>query len=364
MSQQGSDISLGKGQGQSKGREIWDRMRTSPLRWPLLVLFALLVFNLVFNPHFFQIEIKDGHLYGSLIDILNRAAPVLLMAMGMTLVIATGGIDISVGSVMAVAGSIAGVLLTQFHLPLPAVILIPLLVAGLLGAWNGFMVAVVGIQPIVVTLILFVAGRGIAELITDGQIVVFENRAFEYIGNGFLFGLPFTIAIVASVFLGLSWLTRGGALGMFIEAVGGNARSSYYAGIKAGAVKVFVYTCSAVCAGGAGLISAATIKAADPHSSGLGLELNAILSVVIGGTSMNGGKFSLAGTVVGALILQGLLTTILTQGVPVQANLVIEASVVLFVCLIQSPRFRQQMQTLIFRWTRSQPSLAQPTGDA
>ena len=345
-----------------KGRRTWDRMRSSSLRWPLLVLAALLLFNLAFNPHFFQIEIKDGHLYGSLIDILNRAAPVLLMAMGMTLVIATGGIDISVGSVMAVAGSIAGVLLTQYQAPLPIVILVPLLAAGLLGAWNGFMVAVVGIQPIVVTLILFVAGRGIAELITDGQIVVFENKAFEYIGNGFLLGLPFTIAIVLAVFLALSWVTRGGALGMFIEAVGGNARSSYYAGIKAGAVKVFVYVCSAVCAGGAGLISAATIKAADPHSSGLGLELNAILSVVIGGTAMTGGKFSLAGTVIGALILQGLLTTILTRGVPVQANLVIEASVVLLVCLIQSDRFRQQLHNLFFRSAKVKTVDAHATG--
>lgn len=338
-------------------KNVLVRAKSSPLRWPLLVLALLLAFNFAFNPNFFHIEVKNGHLYGSLIDILNRAAPVLLMAMGMTLVIATGGIDISVGSVMAVSGSIAGVLLTRTDWPLAAVVLLPLLAAAALGLWNGLLVAIVGIQPIVVTLILFVAGRGIAELITDGQIVVFENPAFEYIANGFLFGLPFTIFLVAAVFISLNLLVRGGALGLYIEAVGGNARASYNVGIKAGAVKIFVYALSAVCAGGAGLIAAGTIKAADPHSSGLGLELNAILAVVIGGTSMKGGKFSLAGTIIGALILQGLLTTILTQGVPVQANLVIEASVVLLVCLIQSEEFRRQARQL---FKRRAVKIAQP----
>ena len=323
------------------------QLRLGSLAWPLLTLALLLLFNLFFTPHFFQIEIKNGHLFGSLIDILNRAAPTMLLAIGMTLVIATAGIDISVGSVLAIAGAIAAVLIAKANAPILLVFTVPVIAAVIFGAWNGMLISYVGIQPIIATLVLLTAGRGVAQLVTDGQIINFHRAPFEYIGGstGFLFGLPFPIIIVAAVFILTQFMTRRTALGLFIEAVGCNATASRYSGINDKSVKMTVYMFSGFCASIAGMITASNIKAADPNSAGLLLEMDAILAVVIGGTPMNGGKFSLAGSMIGALIMQTLTTTILTRGVPVQATLVVRALVVILVCLLQSEEFRKSLQT-------------------
>lgn len=321
------------------------------LIWPLLGLIAILLFNLLFTRNFFHITMMEGHLYGSLIDIINRAAPVMLLAMGMTLVIATGGIDISVGSVIAISGAIAATLMVQIGAPMTIVIIAPLLVAMLLGAWNGFLVAIIGVQPIVASLILMVAGRGIAQLITDGQIVTFENKAFEFIGNGFLFKVPFTITIVIVVFAITQFLTRKTALGLFIESSGCNPTASKCTGINVRSIKQIVYIFSGFCAGVAGLIAAANIKGADANNAGDGLEMDAILAVVIGGTSMDGGKFSLTGSIIGALIMQTLTTMILTRGVPVQVTRVLKALVVVAVILLQSETFRNSFKAKFRRET-------------
>src|SRR5690606_19530906 len=139
------------------------------LLWPIVILAALLLVTLIFTPGFFSIQCREGHLYGSLIDILRFGAPLILVALGMTLVIATGGIDLSVGSVVAISGALACLQISQDQGVLAAVVL-ALALSTLLGLWNGVLVAVVGIQPIIATLILMVAGRGLAQLITDGQI--------------------------------------------------------------------------------------------------------------------------------------------------------------------------------------------------
>lgn len=166
--------------------------------WPLMALVGILLFNFFFTPGFFHIEIKDGRFFGSLVDIANRAAPVMLLAIGMTLVFATGGVDLSVGAVMAISGAIAATVIRPDYVKgvleygevqsLFLVLSIPLFFSLLAGLWNGLLVAVIGIQPIIATLILMVAGRGIAQLITQGQIVVFIHEPFQYIGSGFLFG--------------------------------------------------------------------------------------------------------------------------------------------------------------------------------
>src|SRR5690606_30291955 len=150
------------------------------LFWPLVALALLLLFNLIYNPGFFSIRIQGGHLYGSLIDILNYGSPLMLVAIGMTLVIATGGIDLSVGSLVAISGAIACLMisLSAEQSRLDVVILAVVLALGLsvvLGLWNGMLVAVAGIQPIIATLILMVAGRGIAQLITSGQIITINS---------------------------------------------------------------------------------------------------------------------------------------------------------------------------------------------
>jgi ribose/xylose/arabinose/galactoside ABC-type transport system permease subunit len=320
------------------GREIWGK-----LKWPLVALGLVLLFNLIFTPGFFRLEIKNGRLYGSLIDILNRAAPVMLLSIGMTLVIATGGVDLSVGALMAIAGAIAALSITRLHFSIWAVIAMSLAAALLAGLWNGLLVAFLEVQPIVATLILMVAGRGIAQLLTDGQIITFENKPFEFLAGGSLCALPFTITIVVLVFALAALLTRKTALGLFIEAVGDNETASRYSGINTRSVKLLVYAFCGFCAGVAGLIVASDIKAADTNNAGLYLELDAILAVVIGGTALTGGRFYLLSSLIGALLIQALTTTILTRGIPVEFTLVVKALVIVAVCLLQSETFRQSL---------------------
>jgi galactofuranose transport system permease protein len=312
--------------------------------WPLLTLALLLLFNLVFTRGFFKVRVEQGHLFGSLIDILDNAAPVILVAFGMTLVIATRGVDLSVGAVMAIAGAIAATLLIDKGLGLTAALAISLAIALLAGLWNGLLVAVFGIQPIVATLILMVAGRGIAQLITRGQIPNTEQfRGFAFLGGGHFLGLPFSFTLVAGVWLITTALARLSAMGLFIEAAGNNPSAAHYAGVNVRLVKLFVYAFTGLCAGLAGLVATSDINAADANRVGLNLELDAILAVVIGGTSLAGGRFSIIGSVIGALIIQSLTATILARDVRPEYIQIVKAVVVLAVCLLQSPEFRAKV---------------------
>lgn len=328
------------------------------LFWPLCVLAALLLFNLFYSPDFFSITLKDGHLYGSLIDILNFGAPLILVAIGMTMVVATSGIDLSVGSIVAISGAIACLTISKGsdQNMLSLVLTSVLMAVGLsllLGIWNGLLVSVAGIQPIIATLILMVAGRGIAQLITGGQIITVTSAKYSYIGSGSLVTLPFSIFVVIAVLIVAALLTRKTALGLFIESVGCNPRASLMSGIRANWVILSVYMFCGLCAGIAGLLLSSNVSSADGNNAGLWYELDAILAVVIGGTSLNGGRFYLLGTVVGALIIQTLTTTIYMIGVPPEITLVVKAFVVLGVCLIQSSAFRSAIAA---RWkTRHYP---------
>ncbi|MBL7634708.1 MULTISPECIES: galactofuranose ABC transporter, ATP-binding protein YtfT [Atlantibacter] len=312
-------------------------------RWPqgmpqLVALLLVLLVDSMVADHFFQIVVQDGRLFGSPIDILNRAAPVALLAIGMTLVIATGGIDLSVGAIMAIAGATAASL-TVAGQSLPVVLLGALGVGVLAGLWNGILVAVLKIQPFVATLILMVAGRGVAQLITSGQIVTFNSPALSFLGSGSLLFFP-TPVIIALVTLIVFWLfTRKTALGMFIEAVGINIRAAKNAGVNTRLMVMLTYVLSGLCAAIAGIIVTADIRGADANNAGLWLELDAILAVVIGGGSLMGGRFNIALSVVGALIIQGMNTGILLSGFPPELNQVVKAVVVLCVLIVQSPRF-------------------------
>lgn len=328
----------------------------SRLIWPVAALGLILLFNFFFTPNFFKIETLNGRAYGSVIDVLNRGAPVMLLALGMTLVIGTGGIDLSVGAVMAIAGAVAavlivrpdGALLSRFDIGgsvVPAIV-IAIAVAIAFGAWNGALVSILDIQPIVATLILMIAGRGVAQLVTDGQKVRITNETFSYLGNGALFGLPITVTIVAVMAILFGLFSRATALGLFVESVGNNPTTSRYCGINARGVKLLCYALSGLCAGIAGLIATANIEEADPDKTGLLLELDAILAVSIGGTALTGGRFSLAGSLIGALVVQSLRTTILMHGVSPNLDSVIKAVVVIAICLLQSELFRAKVMRL------------------
>ena len=295
--------------------ELWNTFKRSKIVWPLLALALLLLFNLFFTPNFFRMEIKEGHLYGNLIDILKNSSPIMLLAIGLTLVIATKGIDISVGSIVAISAGVVAIMIGgDFEgvakYPIWLAMVAAIAVATLAGMWNGMLVSRVGMQAIIATLILFVAGRGIAMVLTNAQIIWLYNKPFFFVGTGYLFGLPFPIFIVATVLLLTALVTRRTSMGLFIEAVGINPKATRFAGINAKNIIFWVYAFSGFCAGIAGLIVCANVKSADGNNAGNLFELDAILAVVLGGTSLNGGKYYLVGSMVGALIIQTLTTTI------------------------------------------------------
>ncbi len=321
------------------------RPRWLVLLWPALALALLLLFNLCFTPGFFSIDVRDGRLYGTLIDILNHGSKVGLVALGMTLVIATGGVDLSVGAVVAISGALAATMVTTGWSPaaaIPAALAIGLLA----GAWNGALVTLLGLQPIVGTLILMVTGRGIAQLITDGRIITFHNPTLTYIGNGSLARLPFPVTVLAVVLAATTLASRRTALGLFVESVGDNAQAAHLSGVPARAVKILAYCFCGLCAAAAGLIDCSYIRAADANNAGMFLELDAILAVVLGGTALSGGRFSLVGSVLGAILIQTLTKTLYMRNVSADIAPAPKALVVLAVCLLYSPVLRARLAAL------------------
>jgi ribose/xylose/arabinose/galactoside ABC-type transport system permease subunit len=317
--------------------------------WPVGILVALLVTNVFFSPSFFSVELRDGHLYGSVVDILRAAAPLALVALGMTVVIATGGIDLSVGAVVAIAAALACLYISRLDdqssvTGVLVAIGLALALSLVLGAWNGFLVATIGIQPIIATLILMVAGRGLAQLITGGQIITINSGPYKMLGSGYWLGLPLSVLIAAVVIALAALLVRRSALGMLLEAVGGNAEASRLAGIKSRWLILAAYVFAGLCAGIAGLMISGNVSSADGNNAGLLIELDAILAVVIGGTALTGGRFSIIGTVLGAVIIKTLDITIYTVGVPPEITLLFKAVVVVVLCLAQSPKFRAAFQ--------------------
>ncbi len=309
--------------------------------WPqLTALFLMLFIDWLIFPSFFQLQLVDGRLTGSFIDVLIRGAPVALLALGMAGVIATKGIDLSVGAIMAIAGAVAATSIAGGSPWYVAVLLA--IGAGLAcGIWNGALVALLGVQPIVATLVLMVAGRGIAQLITSGQITTFNDPAFSAIASGSLIGIPAPILIVGVVAAMLGILVRSTALGLMIRAIGINPRASDLVGIHRKGITLGVYALSGLMAAIAGIIATADIRGADANNAGLWLELDAILVVVLGGASLLGGRLSYGLTIIAAITLQALKTGILLAGFPPQMSLIIMAIVVSILLAIQAPATQQ-----------------------
>jgi simple sugar transport system permease protein len=254
------------------------------------------------------------------------------------------------GAVMAafVGGDLSGVPQHSYAIAIAAALVISLV----LGLWNGFLVAKLNIQPVVATLILMVAGRGIAQLVTKGQIITVYYKPYGYLGS-FTPGLilPTSIFIVAIVLIATLITVKKTALGLFIQSAGINRTASRFSGIKVQKLIYLVYGFSGLCAGIAGLVISSMVKAADGNNAGLGYEMDAILAVALGGNSMNGGKFSIMGSIIGALIIQSLTTTMYAIGISPQVLPVVKAIVVITICLIQSEGLHR-MVLILFRKDR------------
>jgi len=313
--------------------------------WPLVALALIFAVDGYVSPGFFHIRIVEGRLFGNLIDILYRAMPTALVAMGMAIVIGTKGIDLSVGSVIAIVGA---VITWRIHAgdPHVLILLIALGVGVLCGLWNGFLVAILDIQPIIATLILMTSGRGIGlmiNLLYGGTNPSFTSPLLQGLSVGHIGLVPTRLILGAAIFVALWLLVRRTALGLFLEAVGGNSAAANLAGVDARLVKYAAYLICGLCAACSGVILAADTHTSDPVSIGLYIELDAILAVVIGGGSLSGGRIYLGMTVLGALVIQTLTTSILTSGLPPEYNLVVKAVVVVIVLLLQSNNLRSAL---------------------
>lgn len=321
--------------------------------WAILAVVLLLLINLINDPTYLSISWSEnlGGLRGNVVDILRAAAPILMIATGMALVIATGGIDLSVGSAMVIAGAVAMEFLSSAGTggglgTMLLALLLALLVAGALGVVNGVLVSVVGLQPFISTLIMMLAGRGIAKVITGGQNTTASSEPYRWIANGYVIGLPVVVLLAVGIVVVVGLIVRRSALGLMIEAIGMDGEAARLAGVNKRAILFTVYVASAVLGGIAGIFATATVMTVDVSNTGNQLELDAILAVVIGGTSLAGGKFSIRGAAVGAVLIATLDKTVVFLGVPSSATPAFKAIVIVALFLIQSPWLGNQLARL------------------
>lgn len=307
------------------------------------ILYDIAMGNFAFN--FFTISIREGVLYGRLIDILNRGSEIAILAIGMTLVVsASAGTDISVGSVMSLAASFCCMLLagygnssvTELASPLIVGVIGGILIGCLCGTFNGFLVAKLNVQPMVATLILFSAARAIGLLLCNNMIVYVRDDSFKIFG-GYLGFIPTPIVIAAVCVAVAAIVLKKTALGLYIQSVGINRSASRIAGIKSDKIIFLCYIVCGLCAGIAGIVAASRISSADSNNIGLTFEMDAILAVAIGGNSLGGGKFRLAGSIIGAYTIQAITTTLYALGVSTEQAPVYKALIIIIIIAVQAP---------------------------
>ncbi|MDQ3906753.1 MAG: ABC transporter permease [Acidobacteriota bacterium] len=269
-------------------------------------------------------------------NILLQVTPTVLVAVGMTYVIATGGIDLSVGSIMAIASAVAAVSLGR---GVGLAIVFALVVAFAVGALNGAIITGFRIQPIIVTLASLITVRGVAQVISNGgQLIPFDSPRFAWLGQGQLGPVPVQVALMALVVAAAIFVMRATAFGRYVAAVGGNEAAARLAGVRVHRTKLAVYALSGLLAGLAGLIETARLSASDAQKVGLNIELDAIAAVVVGGTPLTGGRATVIGTVVGALIMQLITTSFNMNGISFAWSLVIKAAIIIVAVYIQRPK--------------------------
>jgi galactofuranose transport system permease protein len=311
-----------------------DRTRFLQRYGVLIAIAVLLLFNFAVTPHFATMQTLSVN--------LTQVCTIVIVGVGMTLVIATGGIDLSVGSLMAIAGALSPMIFlgTLFPVPNLAVgiflgILFPILAAGLFGLFNGWMITRFRIQPIVATLILFIAGRGLAQVSTNGDLQVFKVPEFQAIALARVLGIPFQVWIMLALVIVVSFVLRKTVFGRHVLAIGGNEAAARLSGVPVNRTKILVYGICGLCSGVAGLIVIAMNSAADANLIGLGMELDAIAAVVVGGTLLTGGRATIVGTLLGALLIQLVRYSLLANGVPDPVGMVVKAVLIALAVWLQ-----------------------------
>jgi galactofuranose transport system permease protein len=295
----------------------------------VIVLLAMLVFNLLFTPHFWSLQTFNVN--------LTQVVTIVIVGIGMTLVVATGGIDLSVGASMAISGALAPMLFMNIPGPggIALAFVLPVLAAAACGVFNGLLVTKLSVQPIVATLVLFIAGRGIAQVVTDGSLQAFDNPTFQWIALGKVGGVPFQVLLMFALVALFVWVVRKTLFGQYLLITGGNEKAAYLCGVPTTRIKLIAYTICAALAGLAGLISISVNSSSDANVVGLGSELDAIAAVAVGGTALTGGKAYIGGTLIGALIIQLLRFTLLAHGIPDAAALVVKAAIIIAAVYVQ-----------------------------
>jgi len=293
-----------------------------------LALLILVLYNAVATTNFLTVD--------TLQLLFSQVPPVIIVSLGMALVIGTGGVDLSVGATMAIASAVLAKFVTS-GAPI-AVAIAAAVVAGLLvGVFNGLVVAFARVQPIVATLGVLVGGRGIALMITGGALVELFVPFFKDVRLGKFLGIPYVMIVAALLAVLVSFLVRRTAFGYRLLAIGGNRRASLLAGLPVRRTLIVVYTISGTLAAVAGVIATARLRASDPSYIGLLMELSAITAVVVGGTSLTGGRVRILGTVAGAILLQLLETTLVSHNAPDSVARMVEAVIIIAAVYIQRP---------------------------
>jgi len=309
------------------------RDRTAIAAWTrehgvYLALLVLVVFNAIATPNFLTVDTVQL--------LFSQVPPVIIVSLGMALVIGTGGVDLSVGSIMAIASAVLAKFVTGGS-PIGVAMLAAVAAGLLVGVFNGLVVAFARVQPIVATLGVLVAGRGIALVITGGALVELFVPFFKTIRLGKFLGIPYVMIVAALLAVAVAFLVRRTAFGYRLLAIGGNRRASVLAGLPVRRTLIVVYAISGTLAAVAGVIATARLRASDPSYIGLLMELSAITAVVVGGTSLNGGRVRILGTVTGAILLQLLETTLVSHNAPDSVARMVEAVIIIAAVYVQRP---------------------------
>ena len=328
---------------------------SSRLTFSLVVLLVVLIQNIITTPTFFNISITNGLLSGYIPNILDEASELVIVTLGMTLVIAaTGGVDISVGAIMAIAASFCGLLLNGaeyrtdvFHSPYILALVVGLLGGAMCGAFNGFMVSYLKMQPMIATLILFTAGRSIAKQITHGQTIYIMNPVYKYLGVQ-IPGVPVRTTILISIVMIILVVlfTKLTSLGLYVQSVGINGASSRLVGLNSQIIKFMSFVICGVLAGVAGLVGSSSIGSVNSGELGLSIEMDAILAVALGGNMLGGGKFSIAGSVIGAYTIQAITTTLYAMSVRADQLNVFKAFIIIVIIVASSDVFKEKIRKL------------------